>query len=97
MAQVGNAFACRTEVNRGRTLGWTSNRFLLIGVVAEILLMIILIYFPPFTTALNLVPLPLVSWLWLIPYGLILYSLDRIRKSLRRSMNQVTVKKKAVI
>ncbi len=87
MAQAGNVFACRTEVNRGRTLGWTSNRFLLFGIAAEIVLVLVLIYFPPLAMALHLVPLPLAWWAWLAPYGLVLYSLDWIRKSLLRGLN----------
>jgi sodium/potassium-transporting ATPase subunit alpha len=96
MAQAGNAFACRTEVNRGRTLGWTSNRFLLLGVAVEIVLVLILTCFQPLATALYHVALPLTWWVWLAPYGLILYSLDWVRKSLRRSQSQVKVNRKAV-
>jgi magnesium-transporting ATPase (P-type) len=46
MAQVGNAFACRTEKQRGRTLGWFSNRSLLLSIAVEIGLILCLIYVP---------------------------------------------------
>jgi P-type Ca2+ transporter type 2C len=84
MAQVGNAFACRSEVNRGRRLGWLANRFLIAAVLAEIAMILVFIYFPPLATALNLAPLPGILWLWLGVYPLVLYGLDWLRKSILR-------------
>ncbi|MBP1701611.1 MAG: ATPase, P-type (transporting), superfamily, subfamily [Chloroflexi bacterium] len=97
MAQVGNAFACRTEVNRGRALGWMSNRFLLFGVATEIVMILVLIYFPPLARAFNHVSLPLIWWVWLAPYGLFLYTLDWIRKLMVRGLHQVKMKRKEVV
>jgi P-type Ca2+ transporter type 2C len=84
-AQVGNAFATRTERARGRWLGWTSNRSLLLGVAVEIAIGLILIY-SPINRVFGLVPLPAVFWIWLAPYAVIIYSLDWIRKSLVRRL-----------
>jgi Ca2+-transporting ATPase len=58
MAQVGNAFATRSEINRSRSLGWWSNRFLLVGVGVEIGLIILLIYLPPLAYIFQHAPLP---------------------------------------
>src|SRR5258707_5926626 len=58
MAQVGNAFACRTEKARGRQLGWLRNRFLLAGVAAEMGLILLLIYVPPLAERFEHLPLP---------------------------------------
>jgi magnesium-transporting ATPase (P-type) len=44
MAQVGNAFACRTERNRGRSLGWFSNPSLLRGIAIELAILLALVY-----------------------------------------------------
>jgi Ca2+-transporting ATPase len=88
MAQTGNAFACRSEVNQGRRLGWTSNRFLIWGVGVEIGLIMLLIYLPPLASVFQHAPLPPVFWLWLALYPLILYSLEWIRKSLARRQRQ---------
>ena len=82
LAQVGNAFACRTEVHRGRYLGWTNNRLLLFGIMVSILLIMILIYFPPFARVFNHYPIPPVLWIWLGFYGPVLYALDWIRKAI---------------
>jgi magnesium-transporting ATPase (P-type) len=84
MAQVGNAFACRSDINHGRRLGWTSNRFLILGIVVEISLILILIYFKPLGNAFQHVALPPVFWLWLGLYPFVLYNLERFRKRLVR-------------
>ena len=47
MAQIGNAFACRTERNRGRFLGWLSNPSLLRGIAIEVVILLGLVYIPP--------------------------------------------------
>jgi len=84
-SQVGNAFACRTERARGRWLGWTSNRSLLLGIAMEIAIGLFLIY-SPINKVFGLTPIPAVFWVWLAPYALIIYSLDWIRKSLVRRL-----------
>jgi magnesium-transporting ATPase (P-type) len=84
MAQVGNAFACRTEQARGRQLGWLRNKFLLVGVAVEIGLILALIYIPPLAERFEHLPLPAVWWAGLAFYPLVLYGLDWLRKILVR-------------
>jgi Ca2+-transporting ATPase len=86
LAQVGNAFAARSETNRSRSLGWFSNRFLLVGTGLEILLIIFLIYYRSLAGLFQHVPLPLVFWLWLALYPVILYNLEWIRKGVVRKL-----------
>jgi Ca2+-transporting ATPase len=88
MAQVGNAFACRSEVNGGRWVGWTNNRFLIWGVGAEIGLIMLLIYVPPLARVFQHAPLPPIFWLWLGLYPFTLYSLEWVRKSFARWQRQ---------
>jgi magnesium-transporting ATPase (P-type) len=88
MAQVGNAFACRTERERGRSLGWLSNPFLVLGVFIEIAIILILIYFPPLAAVFKHVPLPPIFWVGLGLYAPTLYGLDWLRKSLVRKLGQ---------
>jgi magnesium-transporting ATPase (P-type) len=82
MAQVGNAFACRSEKEKGHRLGWLSNPMLLLGITVEILLILILIYFPPLARLFQHAPLPPIFWVGLSLFALVIYSLDRIRKEL---------------
>jgi len=84
MAQVGNAFACRTDTHRGQHLGWTHNRLLLFGIMASIALIILLIYFPPLANIFDHIPIPPALWIWLGLYAPILYTLDWIRKAIFR-------------
>ncbi len=80
-AQVGNAFACRSEKEKGHHLGWFSNPFLWLGIAIELGLILLLIYVPPLADAFQHYPIPPIFWIVLILYGPILYTLDRIRKS----------------
>ena len=84
MAQVGNAFACRTELGRVRFVGFFSNRFLLLGIAAEVSIILSLIYIPPLAHAFDHVALPPVAWVWLVMYAPMLYLLEWIRKSVVR-------------
>jgi magnesium-transporting ATPase (P-type) len=84
MAQVGNAFACRTELERSRRIGWLSNPQLVVGVAVEIVLILLLIYVPPLARAFDHYPLPPVFWLGLGLYGPVLYTLDWLRKTIAR-------------
>ena len=84
MAQIGNAFACRTEKQRGRALGWLSNPALLWGVFIEIVIVFALIYIPPLARIFDHYPLPIVYWVGLGLFAPILYGLDWLRKSLVR-------------
>jgi magnesium-transporting ATPase (P-type) len=84
MAQVGNAFACRTERNRGRFLGWLSNPTLLRGIVIELAILLGLIYIEPLANLFGHVAIPPVLWIGLIFFPLVIYSLDWIRKMLVR-------------
>lgn len=84
MAQVGNAFASRTERNRGRFLGWLSNPSLLRGIGIELLILLGLIYIPPLAELFGHVAIPPILWLGLMSYPLIIYSLDWIRKYILR-------------
>ena len=88
MAQIGNAFACRTEKLRGRVVGWFSNPALIWGVLLEIVIVFSLIYIQPLARIFDHYPLPLVYWTGLVLFAPILYGLDWLRKSLVRWMNK---------
>jgi magnesium-transporting ATPase (P-type) len=85
-AQVGNAFACRTERDHNRQLGFFSNRLLLGGIAAEIAIILALIYIPPLARAFDHLPLPLIAWAWLGLYAPVIYTLEWMRKHLARKI-----------
>lgn len=91
MAQVGNAFTCRTETERVHHLGWFSNRFLWLAVALEVVLILSFVYVPPLATAFGHVPLPPSYWVGLVLFAPVLYGLDSIRKSIARRWRGMSV------
>ncbi len=87
-AQIGNAFACRSERGHLRWLGLFSNPILLGAVAIEGLLIVAMIQLPPLARELGLAPLPLALWGWLILYAPILYGVERTRKNIFRWLRQ---------
>ncbi len=84
MAQVGNAFACRTERNRGRYLGWLSNPTLIRGIVIDVAILLGLIYIKPLANIFGNVAIPPVLWIGLIFFPFIIYGMDWILKTIFR-------------
>jgi magnesium-transporting ATPase (P-type) len=84
MAQIGNAFACRSETNRNSSLGWASNHFLLFAILLEFASILLLVYFPPLAAAFEHKAIPLKFWIGLGGFGLALYTLEWIRKQAAR-------------
>jgi Cation transport ATPase len=85
--QVANVFACRTEVASVFKIGMFENKLLNAGVLFEIVLTAILIYVPFLQGVFNTYPVPLVYWLFYIPFIPVLIGAEEIRKlMLRRKM-----------
>ncbi len=88
-SQVGNAFACRSDRTRSSYLGWLSNKYLLIGILIELLGIIGIIYIPFLARIFNHAPLPAWMWLGLGLNALVLYSIEWIRKAIMRSFRNI--------
>src|SRR5450631_310678 len=88
--QVGNAFACRTERTSAFARGLLSNRFLLLGVLFELLFAAALIYTPPFQRLFGTAALDPRWWLVLAAFIGPVFAVEAIRKLLlrRRSRDQ---------
>jgi magnesium-transporting ATPase (P-type) len=86
MSQVGNAFACRSEATRGRSLGWASNKYLLGAILAEIVGIVTLIYWAPIAQRFDHFPLPVFYWIGLSLFSLSIYGIEWIRKRIVRGM-----------
>jgi magnesium-transporting ATPase (P-type) len=84
MAQIGNAFACRSEISRGTKLGWSSNKYLLIAALSEILFITMLIYYQPLAVQFEHIPLPAYYWIALGLFPFILYGIEWVRKTVVR-------------
>jgi magnesium-transporting ATPase (P-type) len=88
-AQIGNALTCRSDRMRSSNLGWLSNKYLLAGILIELLGIVMMIYVPFFAKIFGHVPLPAWIWLGLSFNGLVLYSIEWIRKAIVRGLKNL--------
>ncbi|HUA40901.1 MAG TPA: cation-transporting P-type ATPase [Streptosporangiaceae bacterium] len=78
--QIGTAFAVRTRRAPLRSVGVLSNRYLLAAIAAEIAIAAVLIFAPPFQSLLGTAALPARYLVVLLPYPLIVWGADELRK-----------------
>lgn len=78
--QIGNAFAQRTNRESVFKVGLFSNKYLLWGIAAEMVMINILIYVQPFQKIFEHGPLGLVDWAFLLALIPLLFVADEIRK-----------------
>ncbi len=84
VAQIGTAFASRTEHASLFSVGVFSNRLLLWGVAFELALAAVLIYVPPFQDMLGMAALGPAELVILLPFPFIVWGADELRRYLRR-------------
>ncbi|OPY90543.1 MAG: Calcium-transporting ATPase [Syntrophus sp. PtaU1.Bin208] len=83
VTQIFNVFACRTR----RTSVFSKflpNRVILIGIVAEILMILLLAHLPPFRTLLGTAPFPTYYYGWMAGFGTLVLLGEEGRKYLNR-------------
>ena len=84
MAQIGTAFAARTDRASLRSVGVFSNRWLLAGIALELALAAAIIYLPPLQDLLSTAALPPNLLLVTVPFPFIVWGADEIRRYLLR-------------
>ena len=84
MAQIGTAFAARTERASLWSVGVFSNRWLLAGIAMELALAAAIIYLPPLQDLLSTAALPPRLLLLTVPFPFIVWGADEIRRYLLR-------------
>jgi magnesium-transporting ATPase (P-type) len=82
--QIGTAFAVRTRRASLREVGVFSNRYLLLAIVAELLVAAVCVYAPPLQTLLGTAGLPLHYLVLLVPYPLVVWGADELRRQVAR-------------
>jgi len=78
--QVANVFACRTQSDSVFKGGIFSNKIILWGILVEIILSAFIIYHPWGNKIFSSAPIPFTTWLILIPFALLLFSAEELRK-----------------
>jgi magnesium-transporting ATPase (P-type) len=79
-AQVGNVLACRSERESVLRLGLLSNRAVLLGIAAEVTILLALIVIPPLAAVFGLAPLSFAEWAPLLGFPVVLLALEEGRK-----------------
>jgi magnesium-transporting ATPase (P-type) len=82
--QIGNAYACRTKRTSVFSIGFFSNRFLLVGILVELILLSLLMYVPPLRKIFELAPLPLRFWGFICLFPPLFFLAEEGRKALVR-------------
>ena len=95
MTQIGNLFAHRTERVSIAQLGWRrmlGNRLIWIGLIAEIVLVLLLVYTPLANAIFGTAPFAPAYWLFLVALAPALLVADELRKAVarRRGRPQLT-------
>ncbi len=90
MMQVGNVFACRTQTESALRTGLFSNRMILWGIAAELLLSLFIIYHPWGNRIFSSAPVGTDVWLMLVPFVLLLFFAEEARKFYLRRTGRIT-------
>ena len=85
MTQIGNGFACRTNIESVFKVGLLSNRLYLIGIASEVSLQVLIVYVPLLNRAFETAPIAWSDWLFLVPFIPICMVADEIRKFVLRA------------
>jgi Ca2+-transporting ATPase len=83
-SQVGNVFACRTDRESVFRVGLLSNRLVLAGIGAEVVILLGLIVVPPFPAIFGLAPLSFAEWSLLLFFPPVVLLLEETRKWVAR-------------
>jgi potassium/sodium efflux P-type ATPase len=83
-SQIGNVFACRTERESVFKVGFLSNRLVLIGIGAELILISIIVYLHPTQRIFNTYPLTPVDWAFLFTFTPLILLAEEGRKYILR-------------
>ncbi|EME62565.1 cation-translocating P-type ATPase [Amycolatopsis decaplanina] len=86
--QIGTAFAARTERASLRSIGVLSNPLLLWGIAFELVLAAAIIYLPPLQSVLGTAPLTLDMLALTVPFPIIVWGADELRRWLLRRTNK---------
>ncbi|HEU6446416.1 MAG TPA: cation-transporting P-type ATPase [Gaiellaceae bacterium] len=82
--QIGTAFASRTERASLRSVGVFTNRLLLWGILFELLVAAAVIYLPALQPVFHTAPLGPVELAILVPFPVIVWGVDELRRAYRR-------------
>jgi len=80
ICQIANVFTSRTRRQSVFTKGLFSNRMVLVGIASELIILALIVYQPFFNAVFNTTPVPLDYVLFAIPFAILLFTADELRK-----------------
>ena len=83
--QVVNVFLCRHPVLSGFGRGYAGNRLLWYGIAFELLLLLLIVYTPWGNALFGTAPLAVETWLFILPFMLLMVLAEELRKAVVRS------------
>jgi magnesium-transporting ATPase (P-type) len=83
-AQVGAVFGCRTDRRSIFSVGFFTNRLVLLGVGIELALLVCLAHFPWLQRVFHTAPIGPSEWLFVFAWTPVLFVADELRKALLR-------------
>ncbi|VAX34013.1 Cation-transporting ATPase, partial [hydrothermal vent metagenome] len=83
VTQVANVFACRSFRESVFSIGFFSNRLIFAGIAFELLFQLFIVYHPLGNRIFSTRPIPLKMWLVLIPFAVMLFAAEELRKYFR--------------
>ena len=78
--QIANIFACRSSVQSAFAFRLLSNRLILVGIAAELAIILIIVYTPWGNRAFGTAPIPASVWLFVAPFAVAMLALEEFRK-----------------
>lgn len=84
VCQIANVFTSRTRRQSVFTKGVFSNRMVLLGIASELLILAFIVLHPFANTIFNTAPIPMEYVLMAVPFALLLFAADELRKYLIR-------------
>jgi len=83
-SQVGAVFGCRTDRASIFSIGFRTNRLVLVGIAVELVVLGLLTYVPFLHGVFNTAPLGLREWIYVFAWAPIILLADELRKGLLR-------------
>ncbi|MGM0385133.1 MAG: HAD-IC family P-type ATPase, partial [Actinomycetota bacterium] len=82
-------FSCRSLTHSAASIGFFSNRWLVVGVAAQAVLQVAITYLPVMNTVFSTAPIGLATWLRILTVGVVVSVVVAVDKGLRRRSRPV--------
>lgn len=88
--QIANVFLCRSERQPLVSRGIFSNKLILVGVAAEIAIILLINYTPWGNALFGTAPIPVSVWIFIVPFAVAMMLLEELRKWVFRKFHVIS-------